>query len=138
MFGLSMIELILYLALVVAAVFLVVILIISAVFAKRHRDLDADPLAGYNVEVPADWQVRAAEAQTAQAPVQYAAAQAALALGIFPEDELFFVHLVTQPGVQVVELFFKLQVALFNLAPPRVELCQQLAAGPMLGAVGLE
>ena len=66
------------------------------------------------------------------------AAQAALALGVFPEDELFFVHLVTQPGVQVVELFFKLQVALFNLAPPRVELCQQLAAGPMLGAVGLE
>ncbi len=79
MFGLSMIELILYLALVVAAVFLVVILIISAVFAKRHRDLDADPLAGYNVEVPADWQVQAAQAQTAQAPVQYAAAQAALA-----------------------------------------------------------
>ena len=35
MFGLSMIELILYLALVVAAVFLVVILIISAVFVEN-------------------------------------------------------------------------------------------------------
>ena len=68
--GLSMIDIILYIALAVAAVFAVVILIISVAFAKKHRDPDVDPLAGYSVEAP-----EAPAGQTA--PVQYVAAPAA-------------------------------------------------------------
>lgn len=59
--GLSIIEIIVYAALAVVALFAIVMLIISAVFAKRHRDPDVDPLAGYSVE--------GAEAQPATAPV---------------------------------------------------------------------
>lgn len=59
--GLSIIEIIVYAALAVVALFAIVMLIISAVFAKRHRDPDVDPLAGYSVE--------GAEAQPAAAPV---------------------------------------------------------------------
>ena len=74
--GLSMIDMILYIALALVAVFAVVILIISAVFAKRHKDPDVDPLAGYTVEAP---EVQPAQAAPAQAPVQYVAAPAAAA-----------------------------------------------------------
>ena len=38
--GLSLLEIIIYAALAVIAVFAIVMLIISAVFAKRHRDPD--------------------------------------------------------------------------------------------------
>lgn len=69
--GISTIQLILYVALAVIALFVIVMLIISAVFAKRHRDPDVDPLAGYSVE-------GAEEAAAAQpAPVQYYAVPAA-------------------------------------------------------------
>lgn len=71
--GISTIQLILYVALAVIALFVIVMLIISAVFAKRHRDPDVDPLAGYSVE-------GAEEAAAAQpAPVQYYAVPAAAA-----------------------------------------------------------
>lgn len=71
--GISTIQLILYVALAVIALFVIVMLIISAVFAKRHRDPDVDPLAGYSVE-------GAEEAAAAQpAPVQYYAIPAAAA-----------------------------------------------------------
>ena len=70
--GLSLIELILYVALAAVALFAVVILVISAVFAKRHKDPDVDPLAGYSVEGEA---APVAAAQAA-APVQQAAAPA--------------------------------------------------------------
>ncbi len=71
--GISTIQLILYVALAVIALFVIVMLIISAVFAKRHRDPDVDPLAGYSVE-------GAEEAAAAQpAPVQYYAVPAATA-----------------------------------------------------------
>ena len=71
--GISTIQLILYVALAVVALFVIVMLIISAVFAKRHRDPDVDPLAGYSVE-------GAEEAAAAQpAPVQYYAVPAAAA-----------------------------------------------------------
>lgn len=71
--GISTIQLILYVALAVIALFVIVMLIISAVFAKRHRDSDVDPLAGYSVE-------GAEEAAAAQpAPVQYYAVPAAAA-----------------------------------------------------------
>lgn len=71
--GISTIQLILYVALAVIALFVIVMLIISAVFAKRHRDPDVDPLAGYSVE-------GAEEAVAAQpAPVQYYAVPAAAA-----------------------------------------------------------
>ena len=71
--GISTIQLILYVALAVIALFVIVMLIISAVFAKRHRDPDVDPLAGYSVE-------GAKEAAAAQpAPVQYYAVPAAAA-----------------------------------------------------------
>lgn len=71
--GISTIQLILYVALAVIALFVIVMLIISAVFAKRHRDPDVDPLAGYSVE-------GAEEAAAAQpAPVQYDAVPAAAA-----------------------------------------------------------
>lgn len=66
--GLSMIELILYVALAVVALFVVVILIISAVFAKRHRDPDVDPLAGYHIELD-EKAVAAATAAAQQQPV---------------------------------------------------------------------
>lgn len=69
--GISTIQLILYVALAVIALFVIVMLIISAVFAKRHRDPDVDPLAGYSVEGAED----AAAAQPA--PVQYYAVPAA-------------------------------------------------------------
>ena len=71
--GISTIQLILYVALAVIALFVIVMLIISAVFAKRHRDPDVDPLAGYSVE--------GAEAAAAAqpAPVQYYAVPAAAA-----------------------------------------------------------
>ena len=71
--GISTIQLILYVALAVIALFVIVMLIISAVFAKRHRDPDVDPLAGYSVEGAED----AAAAQPA--PVQYYAVPAAAA-----------------------------------------------------------
>ena len=74
--GLSMIEIILYIALAVVALFAVVILIISAVFAKRHRDPDVDPLAGYSVKYEGVPVQQAAAPQAA--PVQYAAPAAAL------------------------------------------------------------
>ena len=74
--GLSMIEIILYIALAVVALFAVVIFIISAVFAKRHRDPDVDPLAGYSVEYEGVPVQQAAAPQAA--PVQYAAPAAAL------------------------------------------------------------
>ena len=71
--GISTIQLILYVALAVIALFVIVMLIISAVFAKRHRDPDVDPLAGYSVE-------GAEEAAAAQpAPVQYYAVPAVAA-----------------------------------------------------------
>ena len=71
--GISTIQLIIYVALAVIALFVIVMLIISAVFAKRHRDPDVDPLAGYSVE-------GAEEAAAAQpAPVQYYAVPAAAA-----------------------------------------------------------
>ena len=66
-----MIEIILYIALAVVALFAVVIFIISAVFAKRHRDPDVDPLAGYSVEYEGVPVQQAAAPQVA--PVQYAA-----------------------------------------------------------------
>lgn len=70
--GISTIQLILYVALAVIALFVIVMLIISAVFAKRHRDPDVDPLAGYSVE-------GAEEAAAQPAPVQYYAVPAAAA-----------------------------------------------------------
>lgn len=76
--GISTIQLILYVALAVIALFVIVMLIISAVFAKRHRDPDVDPLAGYSVE-------GAEEAAAAQpAPVQYYAVPAAAAVPARP------------------------------------------------------
>lgn len=71
--GISTIQLILYVALAVIALFVIVMLIISAVFAKRHRDPDVDPLAGYSVEGAED------AAATQPAPVQYYAVPAAAA-----------------------------------------------------------
>ena len=71
--GISTIQLILYVALAVIALFVIVMLIISAVFAKRHRDPDVDPLAGYSVEGAEE------AAATQPAPVQYYAVPAAAA-----------------------------------------------------------
>lgn len=69
--GLSLLEIIIYAALAVIAVFAIVMLIISAVFAKRHRDLDVDPLAGYSVEAqpaPAAASANAVQSVAAAAP----------------------------------------------------------------------
>ena len=71
--GLSLLEIIIYAALAVIAVFAIVMLIISAVFAKRHRDLDVDPLAGYSVEAqpaPAAASANAVQSVAAAAPAR--------------------------------------------------------------------
>lgn len=71
--GLSLLEIIIYAALAVIAVFAIVMLIISAVFAKRHRDLDVDPLAGYSVEAqpaPAAASANAVQSAAAAAPAR--------------------------------------------------------------------
>lgn len=71
--GLSLLEIIIYAALAVIAVFAIVMLIISAVFAKRHRDPDVDPLAGYSVEAqpaPAAASANAVQSVAAAAPAR--------------------------------------------------------------------
>lgn len=71
--GLSLLEIIIYAALAVIAVFAIVMLIISAVFAKRHRDPDVDPLAGYSVEAqpaPAATSANAVQSAAAAAPAR--------------------------------------------------------------------
>lgn len=71
--GLSLLEIIIYAALAVIAVFAIVMLIISAVFAKRHRDPDVDPLAGYSVEAqpaPAAASANAVQSAAAAAPAR--------------------------------------------------------------------
>lgn len=71
--GLSLLEIIIYAALAVIAVFAIVMLIISAVFAKRHRDPDVDPLAGYSVEAqpaPAVASANAVQSVAAAAPAR--------------------------------------------------------------------
>lgn len=71
--GLSLLEIIIYAALAVIAVFAIVMLIISAVFAKRHRDPDVDPLAGYSVEAqpaPAAASANAVQSVAAVAPAR--------------------------------------------------------------------
>ena len=71
--GLSLLEIIIYAALAVIAVFAIVMLIISAVFAKRHRDPDVDPLAGYSVEAqpaPAAASANAVQSIAAAAPAR--------------------------------------------------------------------
>ena len=71
--GLSLLEIIIYAALAVIAVFAIVMLIISAVFAKRHRDPDVDPLAGYSLEAqpaPAAVSANAVQSVAAAAPAR--------------------------------------------------------------------
>lgn len=71
--GLSLLEIIIYAALAVITVFAIVMLIISAVFAKRHRDPDVDPLAGYSVEAqpaPAAASANAVQSVAAAAPAR--------------------------------------------------------------------
>lgn len=71
--GLSILEIVIYAALAVIAVFAIVMLVISAVFAKRHRDPDVDPLAGYSVEAqpaPAAASANAVRSAVAAAPAR--------------------------------------------------------------------
>lgn len=72
--GLSLIQIVIYAALAVVAVFAIVMLIISAVYARRHRDLDVDPLAGYTVEAQPAPAPAPAAAPASQNAVQSVAA----------------------------------------------------------------
>lgn len=87
--GLSLIQIIIFAALAVVAVFAIVMLIISAVFAKRHRDLDVDPLAGYSVEAeaaPAPVVVAAPSANAVQSTAAAAPARPYYAVPALTDD----------------------------------------------------